>query len=108
MTSTETATPREIVQRMEDIHMDETCHYPKPQHKCPEIQPEGATEKMYDPTCEQCRREEAWDHIDVWAGGILETSDRPGPLFRAIIKDQFQRIRDADRFWFENEKWETP
>ena len=23
-------------------------------------------------------------------------------LFRRIIKDQFERIRDADRFWFEN------
>lgn len=46
-----------------------------------------------------------WDNIDVWTGGILETSHRPGPLFRAIIKDQFERVRDADRFWFENTKW---
>ena len=23
-------------------------------------------------------------------------------LLRRIIKDQFERIRDADRFWFEN------
>ncbi|ODN05836.1 Dual oxidase 1, partial [Orchesella cincta] len=50
----------------------------------------------------------AWDNIDVWTGGILETSYRPGPLFRAIIKDQFTRIRNADRFWFENRKWKKP
>lgn len=46
-----------------------------------------------------------WDNIDVWTGGILETTYRPGPLFREIIKDQFTRIRNADRFWFENKKW---
>jgi dual oxidase len=33
----------------------------------------------------------------------LETTPRgPGELFTLIIKDQFQRVRDADRFWFEN------
>ncbi|XP_044731153.1 dual oxidase 2-like [Chrysoperla carnea] len=43
------------------------------------------------------------DDIDVWVGGILETrSFGPGPLFKAIILDQFTRIRDGDRFWFEN------
>lgn len=46
-----------------------------------------------------------WDNIDVWTGGILETTYRPGPLFRTIIKDQFTRIRNADRFWFENRNW---
>lgn len=44
----------------------------------------------------------SWDNIDTWVGGILETGDNPGELFSAIIKDQFRRIRDADRFWFEN------
>lgn len=43
------------------------------------------------------------DKVDIWAGGLLETtSDGPGELFRFIIKDQFVRSRDADRFWFEN------
>jgi len=45
------------------------------------------------------------DNIDVYVGGMLESEydrGRPGPLFRAIIKEQFERIRDADRFWFEN------
>jgi len=44
------------------------------------------------------------DKVDVWTGGLLETTSRgPGELFRAIILDQFLRIRDGDRFWFENE-----
>ncbi|XP_023217441.1 dual oxidase 2-like [Centruroides sculpturatus] len=42
--------------------------------------------------------------IDIWVGGLLETETSPGPLFKAIIKDQFRRIRDGDRFWFENRK----
>lgn len=43
--------------------------------------------------------------IDVYVGGMLEsdpTEGRPGPLFRKIIMEQFLRIRDSDRFWFEN------
>jgi len=54
---------------------------------------------------ERMHGEDPWSHMDVWTGGLLETSYRPGPLFRAIIKDQFTRIRDADRFWFENKLW---
>ncbi|GFS70288.1 dual oxidase [Nephila pilipes] len=44
------------------------------------------------------------DDIDLYIGGMLETEleGRPGPLFRKIIRQQFERIRDADRFWFEN------
>ncbi|OTF70332.1 hypothetical protein BLA29_009342 [Euroglyphus maynei] len=45
------------------------------------------------------------DNIDVYVGGMVESeldTGRPGPLFRAIIREQFLRIRDADRFWFEN------
>lgn len=40
--------------------------------------------------------------MDIWVGGILETIDGPGELFRAVISDQFQRIRDGDRFWYKN------
>ncbi|XP_059487238.1 dual oxidase 2-like [Neocloeon triangulifer] len=47
----------------------------------------------------------AWlNRIDVWVGGIMETGDSPGELFTAVIKDQFTRIRDGDRFWFENKR----
>ena len=41
--------------------------------------------------------------IDLYVGGMLETGDDPGPLFSAIILEQFQRLRDSDRFWFEND-----
>lgn len=46
------------------------------------------------------------DNIDLYVGGMLESvpsEGRPGPLFRKIIKEQFERLRDSDRFWFENE-----
>ncbi|KAL7305239.1 hypothetical protein TKK_0002624 [Trichogramma kaykai] len=43
-------------------------------------------------------------NIDVYVGGMLESSDGPGELFKTVIKEQFLRIRDSDRFWFENDK----
>lgn len=43
------------------------------------------------------------DNIDVYVGGMLESDGKPGELFQAVILDQFVRIRDSDRFWFENE-----
>ncbi|XP_063590443.1 dual oxidase-like [Penaeus indicus] len=42
--------------------------------------------------------------VDIWPGGLLETRNGPGQLFSKVILDQFERIRDADRFWFENSK----
>lgn len=44
------------------------------------------------------------NNIDVYVGGMLETRGGPGELFAAVIKEQFARLRDADRFWFENEE----
>lgn len=44
------------------------------------------------------------NNVDVYLGGMLESSAGPGELFTAVIKDQFLRLRDADRFWFENDK----
>ena len=40
--------------------------------------------------------------LDLWVGGMLETNEGPGETFRRIIMDQFERIRDGDRFWYEN------
>ena len=43
------------------------------------------------------------DILDAYVGGMLESNgDGPGELFSELIKDQFTRIRDSDRFWFEN------
>ncbi|CAH0562068.1 unnamed protein product [Brassicogethes aeneus] len=44
-----------------------------------------------------------YEKIDAWVGGILETTDKgPGEFFSTVIVDQFNRIRNGDRFWFEN------
>ncbi|XP_065579570.1 dual oxidase-like isoform X2 [Artemia franciscana] len=42
------------------------------------------------------------NNVDIYVGGMLESNSGPGPLFRTVIKEQMTRIRDADRFWFEN------
>lgn len=44
-------------------------------------------------------------NIDVWVGGILEDQvdgGKVGPLFSCLLLEQFKRLRDGDRFWFEN------
>ncbi|XP_021358388.1 dual oxidase 2-like isoform X2 [Mizuhopecten yessoensis] len=43
------------------------------------------------------------DELDIFSGGLLETTlNGPGDLFKAIMLEQFLRIRHGDRFWFEN------
>lgn len=43
--------------------------------------------------------------VDTWSAGL---SEQPvpgalvGPLFRSAIVEQFARLRDADRFWYQN------
>ena len=61
------------------------------------LQPEifAKLEKMYGSNL---------NNIDLYLGGMLESNGNPGPLFQAITLEQFRRIRDADRFWFENER----
>ncbi|MBI3408888.1 MAG: peroxidase [Planctomycetes bacterium] len=46
------------------------------------------------------------DKIDLFVGGVVEDHVRGGnlgPTFTRIIADQFERVRDGDRFWFEND-----
>ncbi|CAL4074334.1 unnamed protein product [Meganyctiphanes norvegica] len=42
------------------------------------------------------------DNVDLYVGGMLESDNGPGELFGTIILEQFTRLRDSDRFWFEN------
>jgi hypothetical protein len=42
-------------------------------------------------------------NLDVFAGMLLEADGlNPGPLVKAVVMEQFTRLRKADRFWFEN------
>ena len=44
------------------------------------------------------------EQVDLWVGGLAEDhlpGARVGPLFHAILRDQFRRLRDADRFWYQ-------
>ena len=40
--------------------------------------------------------------LELFPGGLLEALHGPGPVFSSIVLDQFERIRNGDRFWFEN------
>jgi hypothetical protein len=45
------------------------------------------------------------NNIDLWVGGLAEDhipGGSVGPLFTRIIANQFDRVRDGDRLWFEN------
>jgi hypothetical protein len=45
------------------------------------------------------------DDVDLWVGGLAENKV-PGALvgetFFVILRDQFERLRDGDRFWYES------
>ncbi|XP_023974729.1 thyroid peroxidase [Physeter macrocephalus] len=45
-------------------------------------------------------------NVDVWLGGLAERvlpGARTGPLFACIIGKQMRKLRDGDRFWWENQ-----
>lgn len=53
------------------------------------------------------------DEIDLWVGMLAEDNLENasiGELNEAILEDQFERLRDGDRFWYENDthfaEWE--
>ncbi|CAB5035242.1 unannotated protein [freshwater metagenome] len=44
-------------------------------------------------------------NVDLWVGGLAEdhtVRGSLGPLFTRIVADQFARLRDGDRFYYEN------
>ena len=48
------------------------------------------------------------NNIDAFEGGLAEDhvpGSDVGPLFQAIMVDQFTRLRDGDRFFYLNESW---
>lgn len=50
-------------------------------------------------------------NIDIFVGGILEDQvegGKIGPLFRCLLVEQFRRLRDGDRLWYENPKVFSP
>ncbi|XP_059477617.1 peroxidasin isoform X1 [Neocloeon triangulifer] len=50
-------------------------------------------------------------NIDLFVGGILEDQvdgGKIGPTFQCILVDQFRRLRDGDRFWYEDPAVFTP
>jgi hypothetical protein len=45
------------------------------------------------------------NNIDLWVGGLAEDhvdGGSVGQLFTRIIADQFERLRDGDRLWYQN------
>jgi len=43
------------------------------------------------------------DAIDLWVGGLAEeaiSGSHLGALFHAIVSDQFEALRDGDRYWY--------
>ena len=49
--------------------------------------------------------------IDLWTGGLAEKRVDGGMLgqtFTDIVADQFERLRDGDRFYFENQGFDPP
>ncbi len=45
------------------------------------------------------------DNVDLWVGGLAEdhvVGSSVGETFQTIIVDQFERLRDGDRFWYQN------
>jgi peroxidase len=45
------------------------------------------------------------DNVELFVGGLAEdhaAGSSVGPTFGAIIADQFERVRDGDRLWYQN------
>ena len=52
----------------------------------------------------KCTYNNDLNNVDLFVGGLMETpKDKSmlGPLFHKIVKEQFEKIRDGDKFWYE-------
>jgi len=50
------------------------------------------------------------DAIDLWTGGLAEKvvpGAFLGSTFQSIVADQFERLRDGDRLWYENQGFDA-
>jgi hypothetical protein len=50
------------------------------------------------------------DNIDPFVGGMAENlapGAAVGPTFKAIMADQFERLREGDRYFYLNEQWNS-
>lgn len=50
------------------------------------------------------------DDIELWVGGLAEVHSHDGMLgevFSLIVRDQFDRLRSGDRFWYQNGMFES-
>lgn len=68
---------------------------------------EGFDEITSDPAVQQTLEDlyGTVDNIDLWVGGLAEDHVRGasvGETFQTIIADQFERLRDGDRLWYQN------
>lgn len=51
----------------------------------------------------------AIDDVDLWIGGLAEQHVNGGLLgetFATIVSDQFTRLRDGDRYWYQNAQFD--
>lgn len=73
------------------------------------LTPAATWSEITSDTTIQERLAQAYDSniemIDVWVGGLAEDhmpGALVGPLFYTILKDQFERFRDGDSFFYKN------
>ena len=49
------------------------------------------------------------NRVDAWVGILAEDhlpGSSVGPTANAVITDQFLRLRDGDRFWYQNDRFD--